>query len=123
MKKPLEIIKYEPPTLKCQKVIEVICGQIELYEHRVKCNYHIYVEEPKDCDDTSMPWEEKEINFTSVFLRKQIAGCLKEWRCKSELWEVLISVNGMADIAYFYFKTEKEADELIETIMNYVESV
>lgn len=123
MKEPLEIIKYEPPTLKYQRVIEIVSGAIELYEKHLTYYYHTYTEEPEDQDDSEMPWIEKEIKYSCTFLRKYITGCAKEWRHGSQIWQVLISVNGMADNAYFYFHHEKHADQLIETIMNYVESI
>lgn len=119
----LETIEYSPQTLNCQKVIEVVSGQIEFYETYIKYGFNFYAEEWKDCEDKELGSEPIERNYSSLFWRKHIRCIEKEWIPKSKLWLVQLQVNGMATDARFYFKKESDADKLHEKFLSYVESI
>lgn len=114
-------IEIEPIDLYRQKIKKVKSSYIELYDTYLKCVYIFRAEEPENNEEPELgAWNEKITNYTGYVLKSKIAGIDKEFAEKSSVWRVDIISEGINNDISAYFKTDKEATEYANKILNWL---
>lgn len=108
-----------PTKLTAEEPLVVKNAYIEFYE-----NYMIYSIEmtalKKADEDENMPGVEQPVYFKDVIVKSFIAGISKSWREKLKRWHIRISVTGIADDSYVWFKKQQDCDEMMEYLVSWL---
>ena len=114
------IIDIKPMHLRNQKMSNDGELRLEFYDGYFKYIGNFYADEPKDREDHSLGWETVYNYFEVVVDKRFVAAYEKAWAHSYEHWSIYISVNGMNDDIKLFFKTQKEADAVMDKLTHYL---
>jgi hypothetical protein len=116
---PIQTIQVKPMNLKNQRMNEDGDLRLEFYDGYFKYIGDFYADEPKDRDDHSLGWEMVYNRFDIVVNKTCISGFEKSWAHQYEHWSVYIFINGIGDEIKLFFKSEKDANEVMDKLIEY----
>lgn len=114
------IIKYTPISLTNQKITEDLGCSIQFFDDHILAKYHFYADEPVNVDDKDLGWEQRETNLTIYILKSSIAGFEICFLDKQRKWKVNAMIVGFGSDLSFYFKQQKDAEQLLEKFKQYI---
>lgn len=114
------VIEIKPMHLRNQKMSEDGELRLEFFDSYFKYIGNFYADEPTDREDHSLGWDMVYNYFEVVADKKCVSGFEKSWSHLNEHWSVYIFINGMNDDIKLFFKTQKEADAVMEKLINYL---
>lgn len=105
-----------------EKVSESVHLYIQLSDDYFIYAAEYYGEEPiaEDKDDHAMGWKEMYQNFFIKIKRQSLVSLDKNWNNKREFWQVEVEANGYPNTIKLYFKTEKEAQGIYDTLDKFI---
>lgn len=114
-------IKFTPCNMKAQFITEIFQDHcfLELYENHVVFSAAFLADEPVDVEEKSKGVKNLRTDFTCVAYKSRVSGIEKSLMADNKRWMVAIIVYGFSDDIKIYFKTEKEAQNLHETLYKY----
>lgn len=115
-----ETIQIKPMNLPNQKMSKDGELKLEFYDKYFKYIGDFYAEEPKDRDDRRLGWDTVLNYFEVIVDKKSVCGFEKSWVHRHEYWTVYVFVNGMAEDIKMFFKTEKEAEAVVNKLITYL---
>ncbi len=116
----MERIDIKQFDLENEKVTEAIQLSIELHDRFLIYEAEYYSEVPVSDDDHSMGWKNVYNKFRIKIKRPLFISVEFHWLDLRELYKVEIEARGYSNTLKFYFKTEKEAENVYQKLDNYI---